>query len=65
MDDAMDLATRLREHGPLAPNQAVYVASVVAPELDRLATFAHPHGRVSPVAIVLHSNGQISLTPRI
>ncbi|NMD55549.1 hypothetical protein [Tsukamurella columbiensis] len=56
-----DFAGRVRATGPLAANQVAYVVSAVAAEIDGRAAAGDPHGRLSPAAIALASDGRVVL----
>lgn len=56
-----DFARRIRASGPLAANQVAHVVSAVAGEVDRRTTAGHPHGRLSPAAVALTSDGSVVL----
>ncbi|CAM3897966.1 hypothetical protein ACXYTP_00490 [Tsukamurella ocularis] len=61
MTDGDDLATRVRATGPLAASEVARIVAAAADEVDRRVAGGHPHGRLSPAAIVQLPDGRIAL----
>ena len=56
-----DFASLLRATGPLPADRVARVVSEAAADVDRLLASGHPHGRLSPAAIIARADGGIAL----
>ena len=61
MTDDDDFASLLRATGPLPADRVARVVSEAAADVDRLLASGHPHGRLSPAAIIARADGGIAL----
>ncbi|CAM3256480.1 hypothetical protein [Tsukamurella hominis] len=61
MTDGDDFATLVRATGPLPADRVARAVAEAAAEVDRLLTEGHPHGRISPAAIIAQADGRIVL----